>query len=144
MKLFKVLKRPVAFAVAAIMAVSLIPASPLAAKTKYKTKIEGGKEYIVFGSYEQDDNTNNGKEPIEWEVLDENKNGILYVLPGCMQEHIIYQLYRFDYTLHQIDYKMETISKERFKASCLSCVKICEFCFDNYDADFYKSVYSSL
>ncbi len=29
-----------------------------------------GKQYITFGHYEQDNNTNNGKEPIEWIILD--------------------------------------------------------------------------
>ena len=40
MKLFKAMKRPVTLAIAAIMAVSLIPASPVSAKTEYETKSE--------------------------------------------------------------------------------------------------------
>lgn len=35
--------------------------------------------YIIFGHYEQDNNTGNGKEPIEWEILDENANGKLLI-----------------------------------------------------------------
>ena len=35
--------------------------------------------YIVFGDYEQDKNPNNGPEPIEWKVLDENENGKLLI-----------------------------------------------------------------
>ena len=35
--------------------------------------------YVVFGHYEQDGNTENGKEPIEWVILDENENGKLLV-----------------------------------------------------------------
>jgi len=33
--------------------------------------------YYVFGVYEQDNNYNNGPEPIEWEIITENENGIL-------------------------------------------------------------------
>jgi len=35
--------------------------------------------YVVFGHYEQDGNAANGKEPIEWVLLDENENGKLLV-----------------------------------------------------------------
>ncbi len=35
--------------------------------------------YIVFGAYEQDGDESNGPEPIEWEVLEENGNGIFLV-----------------------------------------------------------------
>ena len=35
--------------------------------------------YYVFGLYEQDGDKSNGKEPIEWEILDENENGTLLV-----------------------------------------------------------------
>lgn len=34
-------------------------------------------EYLLFGNYEQDGNTGNGPEPIEWIVLDQNENGTL-------------------------------------------------------------------
>ena len=44
--------------------------------------------YVIFGSYEQDGVVSNGKEPIEWIVVDENENGTLlvsrYVL-DCVQ-----------------------------------------------------------
>ena len=46
-------------------------------ETKYdfsKTKIG---EYITFGSYEQDGNISNGKEPIEWLVLSKNNKEML-------------------------------------------------------------------
>ncbi len=33
--------------------------------------------YVLLGEYEQDDNKDNGPEPIEWMILDENENGIL-------------------------------------------------------------------
>ena len=35
--------------------------------------------YLVFGRYEQDNNTENGKEPIEWVVLEENEKGRLVI-----------------------------------------------------------------
>ncbi len=35
--------------------------------------------YIVFGAYEQDGDESNGPEPIEWEILEENGNGIFLV-----------------------------------------------------------------
>lgn len=35
--------------------------------------------YVLFGSYEQDNNTSNGKENIEWIVLARNKNRILVI-----------------------------------------------------------------
>ncbi len=36
-------------------------------------------EYVIFGSYEQDGNVNNGPEPIEWEVLDEGNGKMLLI-----------------------------------------------------------------
>lgn len=35
--------------------------------------------YVIFGTYEQDGDLSNGPEPIEWEVLDINENGMLLV-----------------------------------------------------------------
>ncbi len=37
-------------------------------------------EIIKFGSYEQDNNTANGKEPIEWIVLEKRSDGTMFVL----------------------------------------------------------------
>lgn len=36
-------------------------------------------DYVIFGTYEQDNNTLNGKEPIEWLVLAKDKNRILLI-----------------------------------------------------------------
>ena len=36
-------------------------------------------EYITFGSYEQDNDTSNGKEPIEWLVLDKQDGKVLVI-----------------------------------------------------------------
>ncbi len=46
-----------------------------------KTGIQSAKvgEYITFGSYEQDGNTGNGAEPIEWLVLDKKDDRMLVI-----------------------------------------------------------------
>ncbi|MCR4992339.1 MAG: DUF6273 domain-containing protein, partial [Lachnospiraceae bacterium] len=48
--------------------------------------------YVVMGYYEQDNNTDNGKEPIEWEILGEDENGKLlisrYVLDGFAYDEL--------------------------------------------------------
>lgn len=44
---------------------------------KVKTAKIGDR--VIFGSYEQDNNIDNGKESIEWIVLDVNENGILLI-----------------------------------------------------------------
>ena len=72
-------RQTVAFVIAIMMFLSVIPLTVVSAEQKYETIEEDGKEYIVFGSYEQDGNKKNGKEPIEWEVLGEDENGILVV-----------------------------------------------------------------
>ena len=35
--------------------------------------------YVEFGHYEQDNNSSNGPEPIEWKILDESENGKLLI-----------------------------------------------------------------
>ena len=72
----------------------------------------------------------------------ENKNGILNVLPGCLQEHIIYRLYRFYYALQQIDYRIDIINKESFKACCNTCAILSRFCYNGFDENFYRMVYN--
>lgn len=56
------------------------------------TNAENSKRYITFGSYEQDNNTENGMEAIEWIVLAE-KDGKLLLLSkyglDCQQYHEI-------------------------------------------------------
>ncbi len=46
---------------------------------QYKIKTAKVGNYIFFGAYEQDDNTSNGKEAIEWKVLEVNESRILVV-----------------------------------------------------------------
>ncbi len=50
------------------------------AKSKSKNIILNKAPIIVFGSYEQDNDPSNGKEPIEWLVLDEKEDGSMLVI----------------------------------------------------------------
>lgn len=49
--------------------------------TKFKEQLKGIKigNYIKFGAYEQDNNTSNGKEYIQWQVLAKEGNRILVI-----------------------------------------------------------------
>ena len=50
-------------------------------------------DYVVFGSYEQDNNTSNGKEVIEWQVLEQKSNSLLLIsryLLDCKPYNIEY------------------------------------------------------
>lgn len=51
----------------------------------YKHFLQVG-DIIEFGSYEQDNNTSNGKEPIEWLVLEKNENRIFVISKQCLDE----------------------------------------------------------
>ena len=51
--------------VVCVASVVVINPVEVSAKNKYKKG-----DYITFGTYEQDNDTSNGAEPIEWEVLD--------------------------------------------------------------------------
>ena len=44
-----------------------------------KLKVAEAGDYVLFGSYEQDNNTSNGKEHIEWLVLEEKDNKVFVV-----------------------------------------------------------------
>ena len=52
----------VAFVVSALCLFHIVAASAAPRVSKY--------DYVIFGAYEQDNNLKNGKEPIEWLVLD--------------------------------------------------------------------------
>lgn len=66
------LKRIVSFLVILVFCVSAIV--PSYAENKYNIG-----DVVIYGSYEQDNNTTNGKEPIEWRVLDVQKNQVLLI-----------------------------------------------------------------
>lgn len=40
--------------------------------------------FVSFGSYEQDNNTGNGEEPIIWQILDINKDKVLLLSDKCL------------------------------------------------------------
>ena len=43
-------------------------------------------EYVTFGHYEQDNNLENGKEPIEWKVLDKKDGRVLLLRETLINE----------------------------------------------------------
>lgn len=49
------------------------------------TKIRTVGETVAFGSYEQDNDLNNGKEPIEWIVLDVQEQGSLLLSRSILE-----------------------------------------------------------
>lgn len=49
-------------------------------------------KHIQFGQYEQDDNLNNGKEPIEWRVLAANNNEALLISEYGLDCYLYHQL----------------------------------------------------
>ena len=57
-------------------AITARTAEVTAAPTKQPIRVGG---YVTFGRYEQDNNTGNGKEPIEWLVLEEKGNKALLI-----------------------------------------------------------------
>ena len=72
----KELKEKLAAAEAMITELNKAAEARAGAATTEKSDIESFKtvgNIVTFGQYEQDNNTNNGKEPIEWIVLDYDK-----------------------------------------------------------------------
>ena len=59
---------------------------------EFYNKVHSAKkgDVITFGSFEQDDNDGNGKEPIEWIVLDVEKDGRLVLLTKYCIERVSY------------------------------------------------------
>ncbi|MBR4234892.1 MAG: fibronectin type III domain-containing protein [Clostridia bacterium] len=53
---------------------------------------------VTFGSYEQDNNTANGKEPIEWEVLDVESDGTCLLISKYAIDGVLYNTERKDIT----------------------------------------------
>lgn len=60
--------------------------------TPIELPVEYG-EIITFGSYEQDNNLENGAEQIEWIVLDEKENQRLLISKNCLDVHIFSSQY---------------------------------------------------
>ncbi|MBQ1265923.1 MAG: hypothetical protein IIY06_04040 [Proteobacteria bacterium] len=55
-------------------------------------------DVITFGHYEQDNDTNNGKEPIEWRVLDKNDDGQVLVISEKVLDRQCYNKTEIDIT----------------------------------------------
>ena len=60
-----------------------------------KTNENGIKKgsYYTFGSYEQDNNLNNGKEPIEWQVLDVKDDSVLLISKYALDRQLYNDYY---------------------------------------------------
>ena len=53
-----------------------------------------GLETVFFGRYEQDGDTENGKEPIEWYVLRRGKTGVTLLSRYCLDQQVYKDLYK--------------------------------------------------
>lgn len=84
------MKKALSILLLTLMLVSLLPfpafaASGQASTYDYDEMASARKgDYVIFGSYEQDDSTKNGKEPIEWLVLDQQGKKLLLVSRYCL------------------------------------------------------------
>lgn len=67
---------------------------------EFYNKIHNAKkgDVITFGSFNQDDNETNGNEPIEWIVLDKEKDGRLLLLTKYCIERVSYNKKAVDIT----------------------------------------------
>ncbi len=75
-------------------------ATPKPTSTPTPTPVKGIKagDYVTFGSYEQDADLSNGKEPIEWWVLD-IKDGKAFLLSKYVLDAQAYDT-KFDYNVY--------------------------------------------
>ena len=64
----------------------LLSLSSIASADETKQFVIG--DTLTFGSYEQDNNNSNGKEPIEWIVLDKKGNELLLISKYCIENRI--------------------------------------------------------
>ncbi len=81
-------------------------------------------DYIIFGHYEQDGDTSNGPEPIEWEVLDEYDGGMLLISR---------------YILDAVPYNTEKIDITWEKSSIRYWLNE-DFYYDAFDADEQRGI----
>jgi len=44
-------------------------------------------DYVIFGNYEQNNDTNDGKEPLEWRVLDKQDGRVLLITRYIIDSH---------------------------------------------------------
>ena len=71
-------KKNITLLIAAAMMFALIACGSTSELASVKSTVSVG-DIIEFGAYEQDNDTSNGKEPIEWQVLAKEDNKILVI-----------------------------------------------------------------
>ena len=71
-------KKNITLLIAAVMMFALIACGSTSELASVKSTVSVGN-IIEFGAYEQDNDTSNGKEPIEWQVLAKEDNKILVI-----------------------------------------------------------------
>ncbi len=59
------------------------PPPPVAEVKEFMSEAKVG-DVVVYGKYEQDNNLENGAEPIEWSVLDKNEQGLFLISRYCL------------------------------------------------------------
>ena len=74
----KKVKKSIALLIAVVMMFALTACGSTNESTPIKSTVAVG-DIIEFGAYEQDNDTSNGKEPIEWLVLERDGNKILVI-----------------------------------------------------------------
>ena len=78
------------------------------------------KRTIIFGSYEQDNNPDNGKEPIEWIVLDESGDELFVVSKYGLDCQNIDYVFRYEVTWEEMtiyQWLHETFYADAFSAA---------------------------
>ena len=73
------MKKLISVLLVLVMALALCPVTAGAAASDYRV---GDK--IQLGTYEQDDNNSNGKEPITWTILDKKGGKVLLLSEKCL------------------------------------------------------------
>ena len=73
------MKKLISVLLVLVMALALCPVTAGAAAGDYRV---GDK--IQLGTYEQDDNNSNGKEPITWTILDKKGGKVLLLSEKCL------------------------------------------------------------
>lgn len=99
-------------------------------------------DYIKFGTYEQDNNTSNGKEAVEWRVLEIEGDKALIISKYVLD----FQLYDVNYRDNSYGFTWETstmrewLNKE-FLNSCFSSAEKIAICTTELHAEEYSDFY---
>ena len=73
--------------IAWILMLALLAGCPAATALEGPTKYESNVETVLFGHYEQDNNPDNGPEPIRWIVLEERDGKRLLFAKDLLDQH---------------------------------------------------------